>query len=299
MTLLKTFADIFLPPVFTIQKKFDELTLSPVKLDKPTVDAQTFIELQRLIRTKNDWTHGYGVNPAMEPLKESFRNLVVQEEESIEAFDFSLLQSFSASKSFMAWSEEHNASKYDNALEWGRNMWEGQNLAFSTEQDFQNNIAHLRGEGIGRRNEITVHNYDWHKRYAWINSGGSHHAAALIRQLVDQDRQFSCRAKLTTYRVNPFALQKVRNDFHLVIASEECITSDHKYYLSLFLSKLEIDMSTLGFPARKIGLRIYAIPKKQRNGTDKPLGKWIDHHVKQGNFVCFYEFITKPQIFFA
>ena len=296
MSFIKTIADLLLPPAFTIVDKLEELSLQPVKFDKTTVNAQSLMNLQRLTNTQNRWTHVYGNSPAMAAIQEAFQDLVEEQNEFIDEFNFMLLQSFTASKGFTTSCKKTNAKKYENALDWGRNMWEAENLAFSTSTDFENNIAHLKREGIGARNEINVDYYDWHDRYCWANSGGSHHAAALIRQIVDQNRKFSCPAKLTTYRLNPAVLQKIRCNFHLLIAYDKCKDSAPEFYLSFFLSNLQFEISTLKFPGyHQHDLSIYVIPKSQKNGLGKAIGKWVDQQLDKENFVCFFDFVSNPQ----
>ena len=298
--LLAALPTFFLPPGLSNQKKLAQVRLYPVELGKPNVDGDSIINLQQFNDTQHQWSQLFAHDPSLTVVKKALKQLVVSKKDTIERFDFRLIQSFSASKSFMNWNQQIDAAKYDDALHWGRNLYPGSNLAFATETDFQNNINHVMREGAGNLGSINVQYYDWYHRYSWLNTGGSHHAAALVHQLVDQNRQYKCRANLTSYHINALPLQQARDAFHLLVAPDkcQCVKTHQYYYLSLLLSNLKIKFSTLEFPSHHSQLMLYAIPKQQRFGMTKALSRWIDEQKMQTNILCFYDMLDKPERYF-
>lgn len=291
---LRSILGLLISPKISALDELRKLTLKEVSIPPVTVDGEaSLIRLEHMTHGIS-WTHVYGSSPELQPVKDAISAFISIENTYDEHFDFKKLQSFSASKSFMTWSERANASKYIDALEWGQNMWEGDNLAFTTDLDFQNNIAHLMGEGIGSSGEINVSIYAWHdERILWSNSGGSHHGAALIRQMHTQNREFYCKAKITRYSINKHVLTTVLDDFYLLIVDDDCLKGGEKYYLSLALSDMDIHFSTCSLPIRSRNYQLLVIPKKQDVVTKNALDTWIAENIADHRMLDFVQFVLK------
>ena len=253
------------------------------------------MKLQGLVHFKNDWSYKQFPADDIDKLCNVFASFITEKNEIIEQFNFALLKSFSDSKGFMIWDKNLNPSKYFDALEWGRNMWEGDNLAFSSDEDFQNNIDHLKKEGIGRSNIINVHYYEWYNRYCWQNTGGSHHGAALIKQLVDQNRIFTYPAKLTSFSINTSLLASIFSDFHVFIAHNRCKEVNSHYYLTSFLYSKNIKFTDHSWLTDSNNLKIFVITKNQNQETDAVLNNWLKYQMRIGGAICFYDFLNSPK----
>lgn len=283
----------FFFPKLISHKELEILNLKRIKLPEVTVDGSTCIFLEKITQNNSErWTHRFGDNPLLQPVKESIKNLVITEVNEVEEFDFCNLQTFSASKSFSMNEDDQSkwwvASKHKDALTWGMNLREGSNLKFTTDEDFKENIRHLEFEGIGSRGTIRVFIYQWHNnRVYWANSGGSHHAAALIRQCHTQNRRFTCKAEITRYSLNIAQLNVVRKDFHLLIIKEhDC----NNFPVMLAFHYIGILFSTLHFnlPLNH-DCKLVAIPRKQKEISNHNLSVWIDCQIKKGTIIDFIQ----------
>ncbi|MFT5163913.1 MAG: hypothetical protein ACI9FJ_002510, partial [Alteromonadaceae bacterium] len=262
------------------------------------VKGDSIIKLQQLAQTENNWSHAYGKGLKLSALKQAIRELVITSEKRVEQFDFRHIQSIGHSKSFMATNKASCASRYHDALHWGRSLYEGDNLKFTTEQDFDDNRDHILSEGTLTGKFIEVQYYDWCNRYNWANTGGSHHAAALLYQIIDQKRHLNCPANITSFHLNAKAMKDVQNDFHLIVATDRCKKAQECFYLTLFLTEMQIQFSSLPFPGYHTGLLLFAIPKKQRRGIDAPLSLWIGEQKQHHHLIDFCDLVTQPQHFF-
>jgi len=274
--------------------KLQTLSLKEICIPPVTVDGEASLIKFQNMKKGVSWSHEFGSSPELQPVKNAILNFVIVDKTYVERFDFKNIQSFSASKSFMTWSEKANASNYTDALEWGMNMWESDNLAFTTDMDFKKNLAHLMTEGIGHSGVIQLFIYGWHNdRIQWSNSGASHHAAALIRQLNTQNREFFCEAEITHYSIDIDILEALSNDFYLLLSENECFKSDQEYLLNLALSDLGIRFSTCSLPIRSRKYQLLVLPKNQEVIRKNDLDIWISENLAENKLLNFIDFLRK------
>jgi hypothetical protein len=174
-------------------------------------------------------------------------------------------------------------------------MFEDEHIAFSSDKDFSNNRYHLLyKEGLNNRNEPTrVYFFDWHQSYLWSNSGGSHHAVALIRQMGEQKREFRFPVNLTRYSFDLNAFQGLEHQYHLFVSSEQCLKSDPYYGLSLFFCDNKIPFAMLPFSKPHQSLRIYCIPKEQLGSHQKIIEQWLVKMENHGSVINFFKLINR------
>lgn len=288
---IKNALEFLAPPKINVLNKLNDIRLRKITIPSVSVNGNSFINLEHM--TSNvSWTHVFGASPELEPVRNAMKSFVKISKTYQEKFDFKTIDSFSASKSFMTFSEKTNVSKYKNALDWGLHMWEDDNLAFTTDEDFQKNITHLQGEGIGSSGEIPVYTYAWHQdRILWGNSGGSHHAAALIRQMHTQNREFFCKAKIIHYSIDNEVFAPVLEDFYLLVVDDNCFMGED-YYLGLALSDLDILFTTCNLPIPDRSYHLLVIPKKQSAISSSDLAKWVTKNLRSNTMLNFTELFS-------
>lgn len=78
---------------------------------------------------------------------------------------------------------------------------------------------------------------NWHKRFYWSNSGGSHHMAVLCYELKRQDRNWLEEVEILEYAMNIASLACLKNRVSIFVAMHD----EYQYgYRSIFEDKEEI-----------------------------------------------------------
>ncbi len=98
-------------------------------------------------------------------------------------------------------------------------MYPAKNLAGLTEQDFQNNIHHIEGEGFRKGKPILVSYYDWLNIYEGNQSGGSHHTAMLVYQLIEQKRKYFREAIIKHYKIDINPIINLTKEYYIFVTS--------------------------------------------------------------------------------
>lgn len=288
---MRNILGIIVSPKFSALDKLNEIQLRPLTFVVPTVDGATFLSLQNI---GGDWGHRLMHDPIINPVKMAIDNLIVTTTEEVNHFDFADIQSISASKSLM----NGPASCYQGVLEWGNNMHAGANINFESDRDFEDNVAHVKYHMLHRDKGLKLEKYSWHSgRNCVNNNGGSHHAAALVRQLHAQGRKYQCKATVTKYSINEEALSGLNQDFYLFIADDNCDKATTVYYVALTLSNMGLEFATLSFPRTGKEYRLYVVPKHQDAITPNDMQTWIETNVHAKNMINFFEFVKyAPQV---
>ncbi|MCC3807680.1 hypothetical protein IB292_21915 [Vibrio parahaemolyticus] len=179
----------------------NQINLETPKFYAPSADGELLVHWELIFQSVPSLYRDY------------FNQLIVERTETVEHFDFGLIDSLCASKSF---GRTHwnciNGSWFHSVSAWGAGMYPthdgldidmycNQSLAGLDQSDWVENISHIKREGF-RKDGIIVHHYDWLGRYECINSGGSHHAAMLIHQIRTQKLSYTRKAIVTYYSLN-------------------------------------------------------------------------------------------------
>lgn len=281
---IRNILGIVISPKFNALDKLSQLSLRPLTFVTPTVDGSSFLPLQNI---GGDWGNHLASDPIIQPVKDAVDTLIVTAQEQIKDYNFENIQSISSGKSLM----HGSASNYKDVLDWGSHMYSAKNIGFESDSEFNENITHVKNRFLNRDEELKLEIYGWHHgRNCVINSDGSHHAAALVRQIHAQGRSFQCKASIKKYYINENSLSPLYKDFYLFVADDNCDKEESTYYVSLALSELDIKIATLAFPRIGKSYRLFVIPKEQNSISSTDMQKWISSNIQSKRMIDFFEF---------
>jgi hypothetical protein len=149
-----------------------------------------------------------GYESLWQALQHNLKNLILkQQEEHVRDIPLLELSGLSSSKSRGPWK---------TLAEFGRSS-ACQVIPHSSDVDFQRNMAHSFPQ---HRQPFHVWKVWWNGRTYWMNSDGSHHAAAAFVQALEQGRQVSIPCTVTHFSVHPEHAQDIiRHFFALVVTT--------------------------------------------------------------------------------
>ncbi|WP_373778280.1 hypothetical protein [Glaesserella sp.] len=225
----------------------------------------------------------YNIHKLPKSLQKIFVNSIIKTVSLEEKFDFSLLNSLSCSKGFVKnWYESINGSWFSNIYSWGKAMYPAENLAGLTEEDFQDNIFHIESEGFRLGKPITVFYYDWLKIYEGSQTGGSHHTAMLVYQLISQKRKYVREATVTQYKIDINPIINLTNDFYIFVTSISKISEEnHSLDIDKQMKKIASEFYSIKIRFSVNNAFIFLIPKNKLIIDKNLLEYWYNQNINK------------------
>ncbi|CAH7369235.1 conserved hypothetical protein [Vibrio crassostreae] len=261
----------------------NQFELTKPKLYVPSADGDLLLNWRTILDP-------YWYNRDFVEVNEFLAQVVQQHREEDDEFDFGLIDSLAASKSFgRGFTSQINGSWFRNVSDWGAGMFPSHEGVFDCrsglsgldEIDWEENLEHIRREGFNRE-RILVYYYDWLKRYECCNSGGSHHAAMLIHQIKTQNYSHTRKAEVVRCSLDTAPIKRMLEKGYVafVTGEETFFAPDGSWSLAV------------GYGIqRHISDEVYEIPM----GTCSPNQAKIiifnksNLHVPEGVFYTWYE----------
>jgi hypothetical protein len=276
---------------FGVKAGLAELDLQPLTFVRPTVDGQTVLKLEKLSHGHTDWQHASEMGNELQPVRDAINNLIQVQTSETDSFDFKTIQSISGSKSLM----HGSASHYKDALAWGQAMYADDRIDFVSEAHFEKNLQHVKARALNNQGKAIIYVYEWHYNRTYICiQDGAHHSVALIRQMAEQDRAFTCSATVTRYSINPNCIDGLSTDFHLVIADNKYNQNDGQCELNFELHLLKIRFAFINIAREHKAYSLYAIPKRQPDAFDSDVDTWIKQNIATKKMISLFELIDSP-----
>lgn len=215
---------LFLPERLQVAASLKLRSLQPFKfptdLPAPTVDSETRCELERLREYRLD---GYlpGLTDANAALVNEALIGVIEVETYSTRFPMAELDGFTSSKSTMG-TNRLRASQ-PNMAAMGRIVDDLRDL--KGKKDGEIIDACLAWGELRLERGIQLLTDDWHNRFYWLNSGGSHHMAVLCYELQRQNKDWSPEVEVRKYSLNLTSLARLGNRVSLFV-----VMRDHDLY---------------------------------------------------------------------
>jgi hypothetical protein len=166
------------------------------------------IELSRQY-SPGDNTHWDALNAAM-------RELLSEQEDSIRDISLLDISGIQASKSIGRWKSMEEFGRSPNCS----------NIHRITDSDFEHNVKHSFPT---TKHPVTLERIWWNGRLSWVNSDGSHHAAAAYVQALDQGKNFVIPGQIVDVWVNETAGRTIIDNFYGLIV--ERTVADQLWYI--------------------------------------------------------------------
>jgi hypothetical protein len=269
------------------------LFLDDVRLFCPTADAGTMLRL-------DDVFDSYLVAGLSEELQRILGNLVISCESEVPDFDFTKIQSLTASDSFGKDHNPHiNGSWFRNLADWGRGMYTGDNLRSKTMEDWESNVRHIEGALNGGA-PLRVLYYEWYDRYVVSNQNGSHHAAKVIYQAIRDNISYNRKAVVEHLSINADAVCELEARYFAFIYRTR--RKDGTGYridaytsFQLLLSKLISDHIEYIQPVDySESIRLAFIPRSGLKVDEARLGQWINTAKQAGKIISLTDYLNNP-----
>ena len=304
--MIKSGLSYFAPSLVPNPDLLDKLRSIPFhspELPAVTVCGSDTISMLNKLSDSNSWIiyENYTRNVSCRECYEPYIRLIIEaintEAKEYTKFDFCNISTIRDSSSFGGWCS--NIEQYYDLYSWGLQMYEDDNLAFSTEEDYLKNIKHVKN-ALNRGNKV-IHYFQWHDRYYWSNPDGAHHSAAIIRQAREQKRAFKIRAIVQFHSIDPLMIESLPGHLHVVVTgikkennrSFPSQTSD----LLFMLHQLGVPLAYHHYPVGKSNSACIAIIDSSLLGaTGKVIDEWIGEQVEQGIMLDFKELVTSDYL---
>lgn len=257
---------------------------------KPSVDANLLLNWAYELHNRLD-THF----PA--DVGEALKSCVINETTEIANFDFSKIQSLSASKGFGEnFFSKINGSWFTDAASWGAAMYPSDNLSGLDDQDWDVNIRYIENrEGFPKRAPIAVYYYDWLDRYEGIQSGGSHHTAMVLHQMKDQRRQYTRDARLTKYSINTSSIEELCESYYMFVTSEKMyaprISNDVSSFDSAIKEYIASDFYTMPIRRSVNNAIVCFVPRWSLKVDDRIFKHWYESQQEIGTIISFVDLL--------
>lgn len=310
--------DTFFPGIY-LEGNLSEIKLKPITLYPPNVDGSSITRLDYIAESssfkisntfiQHKWGFRLASKDEFKQILSAVNSMVVTNTYTLDNFNFSSIESIRCSKKFNCFFQEHRASKYKDALTWGENLTPDESLDFRTDNDFEKNKKHILGKDKLEKG-ININIFGWHNnRVLWKNTDGSHHAAALVHQMIAQNREFKLPAQVTEYQLNLQPFEAIKSDYYLIIANNVLLTyykhgsrSSTKYLSSVldegFGLPLEIAILQVYFPNAENNvqrLSLFAIKHPKKAKHNKIVRNWISDRTQRKELIDFYELIENTE----
>lgn len=184
--------------------------LHPFEVPAPTVLEETRCELERL---RNIALSGYlpGLSENVRSVVESTLRSVVTEKSYATTFPMASLHGCSSSKA----KHRSDRAACSSMAELGALIDDLRDLKGKSGGEVVS--ACLEWPELRLDEGVRLTTDDWHKRFYWSNSGGSHHMAVLCYELQRQDKQWCPKVEIKEFSLNVSALKRVTDVASLFI----------------------------------------------------------------------------------
>lgn len=188
----------------------------PTDVPAPTVDSDTRCKLEQLREYRLD---GYlpGLTDANAALVNEALAGLIEVETYNTRFPMVELDGFTSSKSTMG-TNRLRASQ-PNMAAMGRIVNDLRDLQGKNDGEIID--ACLAWEQLRLESGISLLTDDWHKRYYWSNSGGSHHMAVLCYELQRQKKDWSPEVEIRKYSLNLTSLARLGSRVSLFVVMKD------------------------------------------------------------------------------
>lgn len=188
----------------------------PAEVPVPTVDSDTRCQLERFREYRLDGYLPGLTDPNAALVNESLAGLVHVETYTTR-FPMADLDGFTASKCTM--STNRLRASQPNMATMGRIVDDLRDLHGKEEGEIID--ACLAWGELRLERGIRLLTDDWHKRYYWLNSGGSHHMAVLCYELQRQKKDWSPEVEIRKYSLDLTSLARLGNRVSLFVVMRD------------------------------------------------------------------------------
>jgi len=269
------------------------LFLDDVRLFCPTADAGTMLRL-------DDIFNSYSVEGLSEELQQILRNLVISSESDVPDFDFTKIQSLTASDSFGKGQNPHiGGSWFRNLSDWGRGMYPGNNLRSDTLEDWERNVRHIEA-GLTGGSPLRVLYYEWYDRYVVSNQNGAHHAAKVIYQAIRDNIAYKREAVVKHLSINSAAVSELQTRYFAFIyrprrddgtGYRQDADTDFQQSLSKLTGKHIGYIEPVHYSDN---IRLAFIPRTGLKVSETRLGQWINTAIRAGKIISLTDYLNHP-----
>lgn len=264
--------------------------LDNIELLKPTADARTILQLEEIFSpTVLTYLHC--------DLSDTLKNIVSLNESIELGFNFSSIQSLTASKSFGAGIDPCiNGSWFKDLYAWGRGMYPGKNLQSENNTDWLRNIRHIEHEGFHHGSRFTVLYYTWIDRYVASNSGGSHHAAKVVFQSIRDGIPYFRDINLIKIDINKSIINSLEDKYYSFIILPKNTNSKYNFQNEI---RKHISCGVAFIESRNYydDLIFVFIPKSDMNISPTEFEKWLTSASELNKIISFPLYLNNPQNF--
>lgn len=272
-------------------------SLEDIRLVKPTADADTIFQLERLF---DEYSLKY-VRPELAAI---LSKIIKKEEIHDPAFDFNKIQSLTASKSFgCSWTKTVNGSWFKDLYSWGQSMYPAENLKAEDLSDWEDNKYHIENEGFSPKSPISVTYYSWLNRYVASNTGGSHHAAMVVYQSVRDKLPYKREALIEKISIKTEVIEKLEESyFSFIFQSKKNHDDYHNYFLvEDFEYELHDFIESKPDYIKQNNyiddVKIAFIPKVSLTGKENVFHDWYKNAIDCEKIIPFPRYLENPASF--
>lgn len=273
------------------------LYLDDVRLFRPTADADTLLKLESVF---DDWS----VGQLPDELRGILQKLITAESLNVPDFDFTKIESLTASKGFGAgFNPAINGSWFRNMAAWGRGMYPGENLRSDTLQDWKDNVWHIEHEGFSCNRPLHITWYGWYQRYVASNTGGSHHAAKVIYQGSRDNLTYNRDAVIEKLSINAAAVRELDAfyiSFIFLTKKEEDQRQrkDADSSFRLLLSQLVSEQAEYIHPVHyHDNIRLAFISRATLKSSMPLVERWVETAAESGKIIKLTDYLKRPEAY--
>lgn len=273
------------------------LLLDDLKLFRPTADASTMLRLDSVF-------DNYSLSHLSEELQRILRKLIISRKSDVPDFDFTKIESLTASKGFgKGYNPQINGSWYRDLSSWGRGMYPGNNLRSETLQDWERNVRHIEGEGFRTDDPINVMYYEWYDRYVVSNTGGSHHAAKVVYQALRDNLVYKRNAVVERLSVNTEAVHELEHRYvSFIYRARRCEGTGNRrdaatdFYLALsgLVSEHIEYLDPIHYGDN---IKLAFVPRSGMKADEALFSKWTKTATHAGKIILRTDYLTNPASF--
>lgn len=288
--------------------QLDKICLSKPQIYKPTADYDLLLDWRKVFSEANVGHLPASISRVL--LKIVCKKVVIEH-----SFDFSQIQSLTASKSFgQDYFASINGSWFSDVCAWGKGMYPVykpdshiEHFSCFTDEDWKTNIEYIEKNEGWKRDPIQIEHFGWLNRYVGLQSGGSHHTALVIAQMASQDRTYTRNAIVTYLEANGSALNALSDNYyifvtgHLVYDGETAQDTNIGIFVQKFLGN---NVSTIQLNKSKNPAVAVFIPKTEINYEHRDIFEaWLEGQRKRNCLICLeylisetYKYCTEPYL---
>ncbi|MFA0809337.1 DUF6685 family protein [Microbulbifer epialgicus] len=190
--------------------------IHPHRTQLPTVDYETRCFLEQF---RNFELDGYlpGLSKENWTLTQTALNKLISSRSYRTEFPMAFLHGCMASKSNMSTNPDRASQNSMAAM--GRLVNDLRDLEGKNGEDVIKACMAWRELRLSQGIRLVTDN--WHKRFYWANSGGSHHMAVLCHELLEQNRSWDPEVEICEYSLNLGCLDKLTNHVSIIVVMRD------------------------------------------------------------------------------